>query len=116
MKGLTQYIKECLDVENFSYKFDVWFKKEKTGYKPLLQLIQDCSAKKIVTSEDIDKFIENNPKFKLKEFIDFMDEDVKRDEAVTVDYSYLLLKLVETFIRNNTLFSKADYLFKTEEK
>ena len=50
-----------------------------------------------------------------EEFIDFMDEDVKRDEAVTVDYSYLLLKLVETFIRNNELFSKADYLF-TEEK
>lgn len=116
MKGLTEYVKECLDVENFAYKFDVWFKKEKTGYKSLLQLIEDCAAKKIVTSEDIDKFIENNPKFKLKEFIDFMDEDVKRDEAVTVDYSYLLLKLVESFIRNINLFSKADSLFKAEEK
>lgn len=116
MKCFVEYIKECLDIENFSYKFDIWFKKEKTGYKPLLKLIEDCSVKKIVTSDDIDKFIEDNPKFKLKEFIDFMDEDVKRDESVTVDYSYLMLKLVESFIRNNTLFSKVDNLLKVEQQ
>ena len=39
MKTLTEYIKECLDTENFAYKYDVWFQSDTEHQKPFLELL-----------------------------------------------------------------------------
>jgi len=109
MKKLIEYIQECLDTENFAYKFDVWFKDDKEGQKKMIDFIADCNSRKIVTKEDIECFLSKNPNFKIKKFVDFFDEDVKRDEAINVDYIYLFTKIIEQFINNFTLVHKIDY-------
>jgi len=109
MKHLIEYIKECLDVENFAYKFDVWFKKDKEHYQPMLDLLTDLRGRKIVTRDDIDNFLEKHSNFKIKNFVDFFDEEVVRDEAINVDYIYLFTKILEQFINNFDLQNKIDY-------
>lgn len=109
MKSLINYIKECLDVDNFSFKFDVWFESDKGHLQPILELMKECSARKIVQRDDIDKFILENPNFQIKKFVDFFDEDVKRDEAINVDYIYLFTKIIENFITNFNLQNKVEY-------
>ena len=109
MKSLVDYVKECLDIENFSYKFDVWFKIDKKHLKSMLELLKDCKDRKIVQKDDVEKFIEHNPEFKIKKFVDFFDEDVKRDEAINVDYIYLFTKIIENFITNFNLQNKIEY-------
>ena len=109
MKSLINYIKECLDVDNFSFKFDVWFESDKEHLQPILELMKECSARKIVQRDDIDKFILENPNFQIKKFVDFFDEDVKRDEAINVDYIYLFTKIIENFITNFNLQNKVEY-------
>ena len=85
MKRLTEYIKENLDIDNFEYKFDVWFKSDKDHYEPILKLLQDCYERRILTKEDVDKFIGQNPKFQIKKFVDFFDENVKKDDSINID-------------------------------
>lgn len=109
MKSLINYIKECLDVDNFSFKFDIWFESDKKHLQPILELMKECSARKIVQRDDIDKFILENPNFQIKKFVDFFDEDVKRDEAINVDYIYLFTKIIENFITNFNLQNKVEY-------
>lgn len=111
MKTITEYIKENLDIENFEYKFDVWFKTDKKNYKPMLEFLKDCYAKRIVQKDDIDAFLEKNNTFKVKKFVDFFDEDVKRDDAVNIDYIYQFTKIIEHFISNIELFNKVDYRY-----
>lgn len=113
MKSLIEYIKENLDIDNFSYKFDVWFQSDKNHLKPMLELFKDCADRKIVQKDDVDKFIEKYPGFKIKKFVDFFDEDVKRDEAIAIDYIYLMTKIIEHFISNFTLFNKIDYMYQS---
>lgn len=109
MKRFTDYIKECLDVDNFEYKFDVWFKSDKEHKKPMLDMLTILTGRRMVQKEDIDAFIEKYPKFKIKKFVDFFDEDVTRDDAVTVDYVYLFMSIIKTFISNITLQNKISY-------
>lgn len=109
MKNLTDYIKECLDVENFEYKFNVWFDSDKSHYQPMLEFLKELSLRKVVTRDDIDDFLLKNSKFQIKKFVDFFDEDVKRDEAINVDYIYLFTKIVENFITNFNLKHVVDY-------
>lgn len=109
MKNIKEYIKECLDVDNFSYKFDVWFKTDKENYKPMLDFMIDCKDRKIVTKEDVEAFLSKHSNFKVKKFVDFFDEDVKRDEAINVDYIYLFTKIIENFITNFNLLHKIEY-------
>lgn len=109
MKTIKEYIKECLDVDNFAYKFDVWFQTDKEYLKPMLDFIIDCSSRKIVQKDDVEKFLLTNNKFKVKKFVDFFDEDVKRDDAISVDYIYLFTKIIEHFITNFNLFNKIQY-------
>lgn len=109
MKHLTDYIKECLDVDNFEYKFDVWFESDKEHKKPMLDMLTILTGRRMVQKEDIDAFIEKYPKFKIKKFVDFFDEDVTRDDAVTVDYVYLFMSIIKTFISNITLQNKISY-------
>jgi len=113
MKSLFEYIKENLDIDNFAYKFDVWFQTDKNHLKPMLELFKDCADRKIVQKDDVDKFIEKYPSFKIKKFVDFFDEDVKRDEAISIDYIYLMTKIIEQFISNFTLFNKIDYMYQS---
>jgi len=111
MKTLIEYIKENLDIDNFSYKFDVWFKSDKQNYQPMLKFLQECYQKKIVQKDDIEQFLSKNNTFKLKKFVDFFDEDVKRDESINIDYIYQFTKIVEHFISNLELFNKVDYKY-----
>lgn len=111
MKTLTEYIKENLDIDNFSYKFDVWFKSDKQNYQPMLKFLQECYQKKIVQKDDIEQFLTKNTTFKIKKFVDFFDEDVKRDESINIDYIYQFTKIVEHFISNLELFNKVDYKY-----
>ena len=111
MKSISEYIKENLDIDNFLYKFDVWFKTDKDNLDKVILLIKDCYDRKIVQKEDVELFLENNPKFKVKKFVDFFDEDVKRDESINVDYVYLFTKILETFINNFSLFNKIEYQY-----
>ena len=111
MKTLIEYIKENLDIDNFSYKFDVWFKSDKQNYQPMLKFLQECYQKKIVQKDDIEQFLTKNTTFKLKKFVDFFDEDVKRDESINIDYIYQFTKIVEHFISNLELFNKVDYKY-----
>lgn len=111
MKTLIEYIKENLDIDNFSYKFDVWFKSDKQNYQPMLKFLQECYQKKIVQKDDIEQFLTKNNTFKLKKFVDFFDEDVKRDESINIDYIYQFTKIVEHFISNLELFNKVDYKY-----
>ncbi len=109
MKSLVEYIKENLDIENFEYKFDIWFKDDKTYLEPLINLLKDCQLRHIITKEDVSKFIENNPKFPIKKFVDFFEEDVKRDESINVDYIYLFTVILQSFLTNFNLKNKIDY-------
>lgn len=111
MKTLIEYIKENLDIDNFSYKFDVWFKGDKQNYQPMLKFLQECYQKKIVQKDDIEQFLTKNNTFKLKKFVDFFDEDVKRDESINIDYIYQFTKIIEHFISNLELFNKVDYKY-----
>lgn len=111
MRKLVEYIKENLDIENFSYKFDVWFENDKEHLKPMLELFKSCSDRKFVQKDDIEAFINKYNKFKIKKFVDFFDEDVKRDESINVDYIYLFTKIIEHFITNFNLFNKLDYKY-----
>lgn len=111
MKRLVDYIKENLDVDNFLYKFDVWFEKDKENLDKMILLIKDCYDRKIVQKDDIEKFLEENPSFKMKKFVDFFDEEVKRDESINVDYLYLFTKIIEMFINNFSLFNKIEYQY-----
>jgi len=111
MKTLIEYIKENLDIDNFSYKFDVWFKSDKQNYQPMLKFLQECYQKKIVQKDDIEQFLAKNTTFKIKKFVDFFDEDVKRDESINIDYIYQFTKIVEHFISNLELFNKVDYKY-----
>lgn len=111
MKTLIEYIKENLDIDNFSYKFDVWFKSDKQNYQPMLKFLQECYQKKIVQKDDIEQFLSKNTTFKIKKFVDFFDEDVKRDESINIDYIYQFTKIIEHFISNLELFNKVDYKY-----
>lgn len=111
MKKLVDYIKENLDIDNFLFKFDVWFEKDKENLDKIVLFIKDCYDRKIVQKDDVEKFLEENPSFKMKKFVDFFDEEVKRDESINVDYLYLFTKIIETFINNFSLFNKLDYQY-----
>ena len=71
--------------------------------------MQGCAGRKIVQKDDIDGFISNYPSFQIKKFVDFFDEDVKRDESINVDYIYLFTKIIENFINNFNLKNKIEY-------
>ena len=75
----------------------------------MLEFLKELSLRKIVTRDDIDDFLLKNSKFQIKKFVDFFDEDVKRDEAINVDYIYLFTKIVENFITNFNLKHVVDY-------
>ena len=77
MKTLAEYIKECLDTENFAYKYDVWFQKDKKHEKAFLDLLSRLAELKVVTKEDVESFLENNSGFNLKNFVDFFDDTIK---------------------------------------
>ena len=109
MKKIIDYIKENLDVDNFEYKFNVWFESDKQHYKPMLDLLKDCYDRRLVQKDDIEKFLATYNTFKIKKFVDFFDEDVKRDEAISVDYIYLFTKIIEHFINNFILANKLQY-------
>lgn len=111
MKRLVEYIKESLDIDNFEYKFDIWFKSDKKHYDPILNLLKDCSQRKVISKSDVEEFLEKNSDFKVKKFVDFFDEDVKKKDDINVDYTYLFSKILETFINNFTLFNKLDYIY-----
>jgi len=111
MKTLAEYIKECLDTENFAYKYDVWFKSDTEHQKPFLELLTKLSQRKIVQKEDIEAFLLKYNNFKIKKFVDFFDEDVKRDEAINVDYIYLFTNIIKTFITNFNLQHKVEYQY-----
>ena len=53
MKTLAEYIKECLDTENFAYKYDVWFQSDTEHQKPFLELLTKLSQRKIVQKDEI---------------------------------------------------------------
>ena len=111
MKTLTEYIKECLDTENFAYKYDVWFQSDTEHQKPFLELLTKLSQRKIVQKEDIESFLLKYNNFKIKKFVDFFDEDVTRDEAINVDYIYLFSNIIKTFITNFNLQHKVEYQY-----
>lgn len=111
MKTLSEYIKECLDTENFAYKYDVWFQSDTEHQKPFLELLTKLSQRKIVQKEDIESFLLKYNNFKIKKFVDFFDEDVTRDEAINVDYIYLFSNIIKTFITNFNLQHKIEYQY-----
>ena len=111
MKTLAEYIKECLDTENFAYKYDVWFQSDTEHQKPFLELLTKLSQRKIVQKEDIESFLLKYNNFKIKKFVDFFDEDVTRDEAINVDYIYLFSNIIKTFITNFNLQHKIEYQY-----
>ena len=111
MKTLAEYIKECLDTENFAYKYDVWFQSDTKHQKPFLELLTKLSQRKIVQKEDIESFLLKYNNFKIKKFVDFFDEDVTRDEAINVDYIYLFSNIIKTFITNFNLQHKIEYQY-----
>ena len=111
MKTLAEYIKECLDTENFAYKYDVWFQSDTEHQKPFLELLTKLSQRKIVQKEDIESFLLKYSNFKIKKFVDFFDEDVTRDEAINVDYIYLFSNIIKTFITNFNLQHKIKYQY-----
>ena len=111
MKTLTEYIKECLDTENFAYKYDVWFQSYTEHQKPFLELLTKLSQRKIVQKEDIESFLLKYNNFNIKKFVDFFDEDVTRDEAINVDYIYLFSNIIKTFITNFNLQHKIEYQY-----
>ena len=111
MKTLVEYIKECLDTENFAYKYDVWFQSDTEHQKPFLELLTKLSQRKIVQKEDIESFLLKYNNFKIKKFVDFFDEDVTRDEAINVDYIYLFSNIIKTFITNFNLQHKIEYKY-----
>lgn len=111
MKTLAEYIKECLDTENFAYKYDVWFQSDTEHQKPFLELLTKLSQRKIVQKEDVESFLLKYNNFKIKKFVDFFDEDVTRDEAINVDYIYLFSNIIKTFITNFNLQHKIEYQY-----
>lgn len=109
MKTLINYIKENLETDEFSYKYDVWFQKDKKHEKAFLDLLSRLAELKVVTKEDVESFLENNGGFNLKNFVDFFDDTVKTQDDINKDYIYLFTKIIETFITNFNLKNKIEY-------
>lgn len=109
MKTLINYIKENLETDEFSYKYDVWFQKDKKHEKAFLDLMSRLAELKVVTKEDVESFLENNGGFNLKNFVDFFDDTVKTQDDINKDYIYLFTKIIETFITNFNLKNKIEY-------
>ena len=59
---------------------------------------KECIKNKTVTKELLEDFI-NNKKFKLKQFIDFLDDDI-HNTSDTKDYFYLLKKVIECLMND----------------
>ena len=87
-----------------------WFKNDKKHYDAILNLLKDCSQRRVISKSDVEDFLEKNKDFQVKKFVDFFDEDVKKKDDINVDYTYLLSKILEVFINNFTLNNKLDYL------
>lgn len=109
MKTLINYIKENLETDEFSYKYDVWFQKDKKHEKAFLDLLSRLAELKVVTKEDVESFLENNSGFNLKNFVDFFDDTIKTQDDINKDYIYLFTKIIETFITNFNLKNKIEY-------
>lgn len=115
MKRIVDYIKEALDYETIEYKLDVWFRNDKKHYDSFIDFVKNCQMKLIVQKDDVVNFLNTNPEFKLKEFIDFIDDDIVRSEDINKDYIYQFTKIIEMFLTNFNLRSKIDNQKQTEE-
>ena len=71
--------------------------------------------KLIVQKDDVVNFLSTNPEFRLKEFIDFIDDDIVRSEDINKDYIYQFTKIIEMFLTNFNLRSKIDKQNQVEE-
>lgn len=93
MNSLKDYIIcEGIDEENLAYKIDLWFAKDYDSKQKFYDVVRNFNTpgKKYDTNE-FNKYIENS-KLNLKNFIDFMTDDISYNEIN--DYLYVFQKIV----------------------
>ena len=100
MKALNVYIKETLDEDNLMWKIEMWFKKKPSEYKSFTDLVNKCKESG-VTEEILQEWLDKS-KLKLKQFIDFLDDDIYKDDSVTKDYLYLFKKTIENILADKS--------------
>jgi hypothetical protein len=106
MKDIKRYIIESiktvneeLDTDNLLWKINMWFRKKPAEYKEFIEIVKKCIENKTVTKELLEEFV-NTKKFKLKQFIDFLDDDINNQDNISKDYMYLLKKVIECLMND----------------
>lgn len=94
MVALTDYIiVEALDVDNLMYKVDNWFNKntdEKTTFSDMIEKFKNAPSIDRTVVSDYAK------SFKLKQFVDYMTDNISGTEVS--DYMYVFNKIIDTLV------------------
>lgn len=102
MKNITQYIKESIDEENLEWKIKVFFKKNRKEYNQFVHLVDKCKEGNAITKEFVEELVKDTD-INVKQFVDFMDDDIYKDTTIQKDYIYLFMKIVELVIGNKNI-------------
>lgn len=91
---LKDYILENIDVDNLTWKIEVYFKRHKDQYTKFVNLVKKFEEKHGLSDDEINEFLEKS-RLNLKKFIDFISEDVENE---TIDYMYTLRKVIQNLL------------------
>lgn len=107
MKTLTNYIKESFE-ENTYWKIDRYFHKNTQERKDFLYLIDYFKAHGGLSKQSLEEYLSKHPFNHLKQFIDFIDDNVKSNQE-GIDYIYIFYLIVKKLITDKV---HQDYLNK----
>ena len=99
VSSIDDYIKENIDSENLVWKIQIYFRGKDKQYKEFVKLTKLFSEKHILEQEDVDNFIEKSG-INIKKFLDFIMEDIEND---TMDYMYILQKVLQNILDDKTV-------------
>ena len=98
MKHLNEYINEELENTTF-WLLDKWFETNENDKVEFMSLISLANNANSVAQADLEQAIEGTEFAKhLKEFINFIENDVRLPEST--DYTYKLKKLIDFILSN----------------
>ena len=106
MKSLKTYIFEELDTVNLFWLLDKWFERNEDQKSEFIEIIvKSKEGGDKVSIDNLKKYLHNTQLEKnLKEFINFIDNDLEPSNAK--DYLYSLKQIIELVIGNKIKSNK----------
>lgn len=94
MVSLSDYIiVEALDVDNLLYKVDNWFSKNADEMTTFSDMIDKFKKAPSIDRTIVSDYAKN---FKLKQFVDYMTDNISGTEVS--DYLYVFNKIIDTLV------------------